>query len=170
MADLRASLLAAYEGYTSSFQAAYERFASDPAATPDPTPALPYYHAPCMFITPLGVRLYPEPADLRRHFERVMLDMQSKRYLRTGLGTHHSTFLGSRCALLSLEIARFDLDERQYDEYGVTYTFHRNAEDEWRIAVVTTHPKGAVLHGNHSEGQRARRVRPCGDETNKSEE
>jgi hypothetical protein len=79
-----------------------------------------------------------------------MLDMQSKRYLRTGLGTPHLTFLGSRCALLSLEIARFDLDERQYDEYGVTYTFHRIGGDEWRIAVVTTHPKDAVIHGNLS--------------------
>jgi len=151
MTDQRASLLAAYEGYTTSFQAAYERFASDPGATPDPTPALPFYHAPCMFITPLGLVVYPEPPDLARHFEQVMLDMQSKRYSRTGLGTIHLTLLGSRCALLSVEIARFDRDERQYDEYGVTYTFYRYAEDEWRIAVVTTHPKDAVIHGDHSE-------------------
>jgi hypothetical protein len=145
MADPRASLLAAYDGYTASFQGAYERFASNPGATPDPTPALPFYHTPCLFITPLGLHLYPEPPDLERHFEQVMLDMQSKRYLRTGLGTPQLTFLGSRSALLSLEITRFDLDERQYDEYGVTYSFHRRAEEEWRIAVVTTHPKDAVI-------------------------
>jgi hypothetical protein len=151
MTDPRASVLAAYEGYTTSFQAAYEHFASDPEASPDPTPALPFYHAPCMFITPLGLALYPERPDLGRHFEQVMLDMQSKRYCRTGLGTPQLTFLGSRCALLSIEIARFDLDERQYDEYGVTYTFYRDPEDDWRIAVVTTHPKDAVIHGDHSE-------------------
>jgi len=151
MADPRESVLAAYDGYTTSFQSAYERFASDPGANPDPTPALPFYHAPCMFITPLGLSLYPEGPDLGRHFEQVMLDMQAKRYLRTGLGTPFVTPLGSRCALLSIEIARFDLDERQYDEYGVTYTFHSQAKDDWRIAVVTTHPKDAVIHGGHRE-------------------
>ena len=152
MTDLRESVLSAYDGYTASFQSAYERFIADPGASPDPTPALPFYHAPCMFITPLGISLYPEHPDLARHFEQVMLDMQSKRYLRTGLGTPFVTFLGSRCALLSLEIARFDLDESQYDEYGVTYTFHREGESDWRIAVVTTHPKDAVIRGEQREG------------------
>ncbi len=145
MADRRAAVLAAYDGYTTSFQSAYERFASDPATKPDPTPALPFYHAPCLFITPLGRSLYPESTDLAAHFQQVMLDMRSKRYLRTGLGPPQITFLGSRCALLSLEIARFDVDEKQYDEYGVTYTLHREGEEDWRIAVVTTHPKDAVI-------------------------
>lgn len=154
--DAHASVLAAYEGYTTTFQAAYERFATashaEPGATPDPTQALPFYNTPCMFITPRGVALFPERKDLARHFEQVMLDMRSKRYLRTGLGTPHMTFLGSRCVLLSLEIARFDLDEFQYDEYGVTYTLYRNTEDDWRIAVVTTHPKDAVIHANDRLG------------------
>jgi hypothetical protein len=142
--DQREAILAAYDGYTEAFQSAYERFASVPGAEPDPTPALPYYHAPCLFVTPAGVALYAEPEDLARHFEEVMRDMRSNRYLRTGLGTPHVTLLGSRSALLSLEIARFDLDETKYDEYGVTYTFHRDSS-AWRIAVVTTHPKAAVV-------------------------
>lgn len=146
MADLRESVLTAYDGYTTCFQSAYERFIAAPESGPDATPALPYYHAPCLFITPLGVALYAESSDLARHFEQIMLDMQSKRYLRTGLGEPQITFLGSRCALLSLEIARFDVDGNQYDEYGVTYTLHRKGKDEWRIAVVTTHPKDAVIH------------------------
>ncbi|MBJ19680.1 MAG: hypothetical protein GY910_10995 [bacterium] len=150
MPDQRASVLAAYGGYTSSFQSAYERFANDPGAKPDPTPALPFYNAPCMFITPLGIELYPEAPDLGRYFEQVMLDMKSKRYRRTGLGPPQLTFLGSRCVLLSLEITRFDLDEKQYDEYAVTYTLHRGGgEDDWRIAVVTTHPQDAVIHEVH---------------------
>lgn len=152
MADLRESVLTAYDGYTTHFQSAYERFIAAPGAGPDATPALPYYHAPCLFITPLGVSLYAESSDLARHFEQVMLDMQSKRYLRTGLGEPQITFLGSRCALLSLEIARFDVDENQYDEYGVTYTLHREGKDEWRIAVVTTHPKDAVIREQNVRG------------------
>lgn len=55
--------------------------------------------------------------------------MRSKRYLRTGLGEPQITFLGRKCALLSLEIARFDVDENQYNEYGVTYTLHREKGD-----------------------------------------
>ena len=152
MEDFRKSVLAAYDGYTTSFQSAYEHFVADPGAGPDATPALPYYHAPCLFITPLGVSLYAESSDLLRHFEQVMLDMQSKRYLRTGLGEPQITFLGPRCALLSLEIARFDVDENQYDEYGVTYTLHRKGKDEWQIAVVTTHPKDAVIHESKVSG------------------
>jgi hypothetical protein len=70
--------------------------------------------------------------------------MQSKRYQRTGLGHPHLTPLGAHSALLSLEIARFDLDERQYDEYGVTYTLARS-DQGWQIAVVNTHPKEAVI-------------------------
>ncbi len=146
-ADLRKSILRVYDDYTTSFQSAYERFSSDPAAAPDATAALPYYHAPCMFITPAGIALFATPEELARHFEQVMLDMRSKRYLRTGLGTPHLTPLGKWCALLSLEITRFDQDDRQYDQYGVTYTFHRDA-DRWRIAVVTTHPKHALTRAD----------------------
>jgi hypothetical protein len=142
----RESILAAYDGYTEAFQSAYERYASVPGAEPDATPALPYYHAPCLFVTPAGVAVYTEPEDLTRHFEQVMRDMRSKRYLRTGLGVPQVALLGSRSALLSLEIARFDLDETKYDEYGVTYTFHLDRDPKvWRIAVVTTHPKAAVI-------------------------
>ena len=55
--------------------------------------------------------------------------MRYKRYLRTGLGEPQITFLGRKCALLSLKIARFDVDENQYNEYGVTYTLHREKGD-----------------------------------------
>ncbi|MBW2423665.1 MAG: hypothetical protein JRG86_05420 [Deltaproteobacteria bacterium] len=143
-ARMREEILSFYDGYTRSFQAAYERFIASPEAGPDASDALPYYHAPCLFITPLGVALYPTSEALARHFAGVMLDMQSKRYQRTGLGHPHLTPLGAHSALLSLEIARFDLDERQYDEYGVTYTLARS-DQGWQIAVVNTHPKEAVI-------------------------
>lgn len=143
--ELRAELFAFYEAYTQTFQSAYERFAAGGVdAEPDARDALPFYHAPCLFITPLGVALYATEADLAHHFEGIMRDMRSKRYQRTGLGEVYLTPLGSRCVLLSLAIARFDLDDAQYDEYGVTYTVVRT-DGRWQVAVVNTHPKGDVL-------------------------
>ena len=152
MANPREAILEAYDGYTKAFQSAYERFVADPEAKPDASAAVPYYHAPCLFVTPAGVADFPTEADVGRHFGEIMLDMQSKRYLRTGLGTPHVTLLGPQTALLSLEIARFDLDEVQYDEYGVTYTLHQDRDGAWRVAVVTTHPKEGVIREPSGEG------------------
>ncbi len=144
MTDLQKTILTVYKQYTSAFQSAYEVFSADSSAVPNPSGALEFYHTPCLFISPFGIELYKERQDLEANFKQVMRDMQTKRYLRTDFGPINITFLGESYALLSVAIARYDLDEQRYDQYGCTYSFHYE-KDLWKIAVVTTHSRSGVL-------------------------
>lgn len=144
MSSLRESILDSYNDYTQAFQSAYLQFADDPGVDPNKNAALSFYHTPCMFISYFGINHYLQRKDLASYFQQVMHDMSKNNYLRTAFGMHHITILDSRTALVSLEITRFDVNEKQYDQYGCTYTFHRD-KTGWKIAVVTTHPASAVI-------------------------
>jgi len=142
------SVLTTYHQYTHTFQLAYERFVlaaeHDLQAKPEVSTALPFYNEPCMFVYPRGVELYRDHRELSIYFEQVMTHMKSSRNLRSDLGTPGLTFLGSNCALLSVEVVRVNVDGEHYDESGATYTMHRD-QGLWKIAVVTVHPSEDVF-------------------------
>src|SRR5512139_1417662 len=74
----------------------------------DPDAVVPFYHLPCMFITPVGVTLVSH-ADSARGVASTLIDhARSQDYRRTDCLALDVKLLGQRLASLSGTFARFD--------------------------------------------------------------
>jgi hypothetical protein len=51
--------------------------------TLDPNATLPYFHVPCMFIPPHGVRVLATAADVEALLTQVMQDLKARSYARS---------------------------------------------------------------------------------------
>jgi hypothetical protein len=53
--------------------------------TLDPHATLPYFHVPCLFIPPQGVRVLATAADVEAFLTQVMEDLKARSYVRSEL-------------------------------------------------------------------------------------
>jgi ketosteroid isomerase-like protein len=112
--------------------------------TLDPQAVIPHYHEPCMFISPQGVAVMANQAQIVTFFAQVMEGLRVR-----GYGS--STFLNLQGKQLSDILAvvsgvgvwlKTDGDELQ--RFGLTYTL-RNVDGKWRIIVATVHDIDTAL-------------------------
>jgi ketosteroid isomerase-like protein len=112
--------------------------------TLDPHATIPYFHVPCMFIPPQGVRVLATAADVEALFTQVMEDLKSRSYARSALLNLHVNQMSDNTALVTVSRARYATDGRELERFGETYTLRR-MEGGWKIAVAMIHDPDIVL-------------------------
>jgi ketosteroid isomerase-like protein len=108
--------------------------------TLDPHATLPYFHVPCMFIPPQGVRVLATAADVEALLTEVMQGLKA----RSELMNLHVKQMSGNTALVSVSRVRYATDGRELERLGETYTLRRT-EGGWKIAVAMIHDPDTVL-------------------------
>jgi ketosteroid isomerase-like protein len=111
----------------------------DPHATP------PYFHVPCMFISPQGVRVMATAADVEALLTQVMEGLKARNYAQSALMDLHVKQMSGNAALVSFSRVRYATDGRELERLGETYTL-RKAEGGWKIVVAVIHDPDTILH------------------------
>jgi ketosteroid isomerase-like protein len=112
--------------------------------TIDPHATLPYFHVPCMFIPPQGVRVLATAADVEALLTQVMEGLKARSYARSELTDLHVHQMSENTALVSVSRVRYKSDGQELERLGETYTLRRT-DDGWKIAVAMIHDPDTVL-------------------------
>src|SRR5215510_1770000 len=110
----------------------------------DPHVTLPYFHVPCMFIPPQGVRVLATAADVEALLTQVMEGLKARNYARSELMDSHVKQMNENTALVSVSRIRYATDGQELERVGETYTLRRS-EAGWKIAVAMIHDPDGVL-------------------------
>jgi ketosteroid isomerase-like protein len=111
--------------------------------TLDVDAVLPYYHVPCMFLSPQGVLAVTNAAEARGLFAEMMKGLKARSYARSESGKRWVKQLSDHGALLSTRVVRFKTDGAELEQFGATYTFWKT-DGGWKIAVLTVHDPDTV--------------------------
>jgi hypothetical protein len=123
---------ATFTAYTRAFQ------------TLEPDAAAPYCHAPCLFISPRGVRAMVSAPEVRAFLAQVMADLRVRGYARSEVMSRHVQPLGGRIALLTVNRVRFRTDGTEMERVGETYTFLETVGG-WKIVAAAMHDFEATV-------------------------
>jgi ketosteroid isomerase-like protein len=132
MAREEAAITQTFANYIQTFQ------------TLDPHATLPYFHLPCMFIPPQGVRVLATAADVEALLTEVMEGLKARSYARSALMDLHVKQMSGNTALVSVSRIRYATDGRELEGLGETYTL-RKTEGGWKIAVAMIHDPDTVV-------------------------
>jgi hypothetical protein len=126
------AIIQTFINYTQTFQ------------TLNPNAALHYFHVPCMFISPQGVRVLATAADVEALLTQVMEGLKARGYARSELMDLQVKQMSGNTALVSVSRIRYATEGRELERLGETYTL-RKTEGVWKIAVAMIHDPDAVL-------------------------
>src|SRR5262245_30925023 len=112
--------------------------------TLDPRATLPYFHVPCMFIPPQGVRLLATAADVEGLLTEVMEGLKARGYARSELMDLHAKKTSGNTAVGSISRDRYAAAGRELERFGETYALRRT-EGGWKITVAMIHDPDTVL-------------------------
>jgi ketosteroid isomerase-like protein len=98
----------------------------------DPRAILAYFHIPCVFIPPQGMRVMATAADVEAVLTQVMEGLKARRYARSELTELHVKQMSGNAALVSVGRVRYATDARELERLGETYTMRRT-EDGWKM-------------------------------------
>ena len=132
MAREEEAIIQTFTNYTQMFQ------------TLDPHLTLSYFHIPCMFIPPQGVRVLATATDVEALLTKVMESLNARNYARSELMHRYVKQMSGNTALVSVSRIRYATDGRELERVGETYTL-RKTEDGWKIAVAMIHDPDTVL-------------------------
>lgn len=100
---------------------------------------IPFYHVPCMFITPAGVFTGLDANSISQISDQVVAQAKQQGYSRSEVpGGTDCKMLGADLAQLSGTIRRLNEAGEQIALFGITYTM-RNVDGEWKIIVLAVH-------------------------------
>ena len=132
MAEDRESVIKTYEDYFLAFQSL------------DPEVVVPYYHSPCLFVSPQGVLASTSATDTRALLAQMMKGLEARGYARSEHGPLGVKALSGYDALLSTRVVRYKSDDTEIEQFGATYTL-RKSDTGWKIAVLVVHDSNTVL-------------------------
>ena len=132
MAREEEAIIQTFTNYTQTFQ------------TLDPHATLSYFHIPCMFIPPQGVRVLATAVDIEALLTQVMESLKARSYARSELMHRYVKQMSGNTALVSVSRIRYTTDGRELERVGETYTLRRT-EGGWKIAVAMIHDPDSVL-------------------------
>jgi len=104
---------------------------------------LPYFHEPCLIISPQSVFAAPTRAVLATAFTLAMEGLRARGYGRSELSMRYIKPLSATAALFTGVALRYKLDGQELERAGVTYVLHK-ADTGWKIAVLIVHDAGEV--------------------------
>jgi ketosteroid isomerase-like protein len=132
MAREEEAITQAFTNYIQAFQ------------TLDPNATIPYFHVPCMFISPQGVHVLATAADIQALLIKVMEGLKARGYARSELLNLYVNQISDNTALVTVSRVRYATDGRELERFGETYTLRR-IEGGWKIAVAMIHDPDIVL-------------------------
>ena len=110
----------------------------------DPHATSSYFHVPCMFIPPQGVRILATAADIEALLAQIMQGLNARNYARSEITELHAHQMSENTALVSVSRVRYKTDGEELERLGETYTLRRT-EGGWKIAVAMIHDPDTIL-------------------------
>ena len=114
-------------------------------STLDVQAILPYYHEPCLLVSPQGVVAAPTHAAMEAAFAPMREGLRARGYGRSELGMLHVKQLSATAALASGVAVRYRADGQELERVGVSYLLHKADDDRWTIAVTVSHDPDKVV-------------------------
>lgn len=109
----------------------------------DPEAIAPYFHEPCIFISPQGVTDAPAHDDLKDVLRAIAEGFRQRGYKRSELTALHVNKLSDGAILATGIAVRYKIDGDVLEQAGVTYVMYRSG-NQWKIAVTVIHDAGAT--------------------------
>ena len=103
-----------------------------------------YIHLPCMLISPQGVAVVSDPAEVECLLGKTMEGLKGRGYARSELNDVEAISLSENIVLVSVSRARYRKDGSQLERLGETYTF-RKIDNAWKIVTAVVHDPDVVL-------------------------
>ncbi len=98
----------------------------------------PFFHEPCLFISPQGVVAAQNYDDVKAGFRVIAESLRSKGYGRSELANLEVRRMSDTTTLASGVAVRYKGDGQELERVGVTYILNKS-DNEWRIAVTVIH-------------------------------
>jgi hypothetical protein len=121
-----------FRNYVESFQ------------TLQPQNVVPYFDAPCLFISSQGVRMMADAKEVAAFIGQLMESLKSRGFSRSEITGMRVNQMSESIVVVSVRRIRYETDGRELERLGETYTF-RSTGDGWKIATAMTHDTGSVL-------------------------
>ena len=98
----------------------------------------PFFHEPCLFVSPQGVIAAPTHDVLKEVFKTIAKDLLSKGYGRSELTLLNVERMSATAMLATGVAVRFTADGSELERVGLTYILQKSGSG-WRIAVTVIH-------------------------------
>jgi hypothetical protein len=102
----------------------------------NPRAITPYYHLPCMFISPEGTYALGSAQEAEHFLERLLYALRSRGYARSVLEDVQVKQLSEELALVNMRGSRYKTDRELLERLHGIYTM-RKQDGVWRIVVAT---------------------------------
>jgi ketosteroid isomerase-like protein len=103
-----------------------------------PDAVVPYYHEPCVFISPQGVVPLHTSAEIVAFFANVMASLHRDGYASSEFPDPEALRLSDALTMLRGVGSWKRADGTELRRFGATYTF-RKGDTGWRIVVAVVH-------------------------------
>ena len=98
---------------------------------------VPYFHEPCLFVSPQGVMSTPTYNEVSETFKIIAEGLRAKGYGRSELILKDARLLSASAVLVIGVAVRYKTDGDELERVGVSYLLHKNTD--WKIAVTVIH-------------------------------
>ncbi len=99
---------------------------------------VPFYHAPCLFITDQGVTLLSNEIEIENLFAQVMEGLKGRNYSHTEVTDVQIKELSAEMALFSGLAVRYTKTGEELERLSATYTT-RKSNNAWQFVTVVAH-------------------------------
>ena len=99
---------------------------------------LPYFHQPCLVVSPMGVGAMPTHAALGAALAPVIEGLRAKGYTRSELTMLNVKRLNPGTAIGAGVAVRYQTGNQELERVGVIYVLQR-IDNSWKIVVLVTH-------------------------------
>ncbi len=103
-----------------------------------PEAVVPYYHEPCLFVSPQGVVALQTSSDVLALFTRVMAGLQGEGYASSVFPELEAQPLGDTVTMVRGIGVWKRADGTELRRFGLTYTL-RKGDMDWRIVAAVVH-------------------------------
>ena len=107
----------------------------------DPEVIAPYFHEPCIFISPQGVTTALTRDDVKAVSRAIAESLRPRDYNKSELTALQIKRMSDSAALATGVAVRYKIDGDELERVGVTYLFNKS-DDRWKIAVTVIHDAG----------------------------
>ncbi len=99
---------------------------------------VPFYHAPCLFITDQGVTLLSNESEIEKLFAQIIEGLKGRNYSHTEVTDVQIKELSGEMALFSGLAVRYTKAGEELERLSATYTMHKS-NNAWQFITVVAH-------------------------------
>jgi ketosteroid isomerase-like protein len=105
---------------------------------------VPFYHAPCLFITDQGVMLLSNEAEIEKLFAQIIEGLKGRNYSHTEVTDVQIKELSVEMALFSGLAVRYTKTGEELERLSATYTM-RKSNNAWQFITIVAHSPETLL-------------------------